>query len=95
MKCPTYPNIVNKLANPDFLSSLEYRNYSIKGEHLDSTAKREVYRRTQSLYDATCSGRFNLCISCKRKFPEYLDIGNTGKAHVWMRTQFANNAILW
>lgn len=86
---------INELTIPDFLNGSEVKGYKFRNDNLNQAVKREVYRRTQSLYNTICSARFNLCISCKKRFPEYLDIQNIKKAHIWMRTQFANNAILW
>lgn len=92
---PNFSDSFDELEKPEFLNGMEVCNFPKKYKHLSSNSALEVYRRVQSLYDSICSGRFNLCNACKLEFPEYLDATNTEEAHIWIRTQFTNNAILW
>lgn len=92
---PNFSDSFDELEKPEFLNGMEVCNFPRKYRHLSSYSALEVYRRVQSLYDSICSGRFNLCNACKLEFPEYLDSTNTEEAHIWIRTQFTNNAILW
>lgn len=94
-KIPNFSDSFKVLELPNFLNGMEAYNFPIKYGNLESRSVLEVYRRLQSLYESICSGRFNLCNACKLNFPEYLDPCNTEKAHIWIRTQFTNNAILW
>lgn len=86
---------VAKQLEPDFTKVLEIKNFVFSCGKWGYDIRIEIYRRVKSLYDAICSARFNLSISCKRGFPEYLDPENPKEATLWIRTQFANNAILW
>lgn len=94
-KIPNFSDSFKELELPDFLNGLELYNFPIKYGNLESSSVLEVYRRIQSLYESICSARFNLCNACKLNFPEYLDSCNIEQAHIWIRAQFTNNAILW
>lgn len=86
---------VAKQLEPDFTKVLEIRIYVFSCEKWGHDVSIEIYRRVKSLYDAICSARFNLSVSCKKEYPEYIDQDNPKEANLWIRTQFANNAILW
>lgn len=92
---PDFSDSLKELELPEFLNGIEICNFPSDYGNLKSYSVLEVYRRLQSLYDSICSARFNLCNACKLEFPEYIDPKNTAKAHIWIRTQFTNNAILW
>ena len=83
-----------QLELPEFLNGQEHD--SIKIMQSDDPANAiETARRFQDLYDEICSARFALINACRENFPEYLSTDVNFKGHLWIRTQFLNNAIIW
>ena len=83
-----------KLDLPEFLNGQEHD--CIKILQSDNPANSiEIARRFQDLYDEICSARFALINACRVNFPEYLSTDVNLKGHLWIRTQFLNNAIIW
>ena len=94
-KIPQFKDIFDKLILPEWLNGKEASGKYLERDNGDLPVLLETCRCFQSLYDAICSARFNLSCACRPEYPELLDPNNPQKAHMWMRSQFVNNAILW
>lgn len=92
---PQFEVIFDELVLPEWLNGkeLSFLNLNISGS--DNNHVIETCRCYQSLYDVICSARFNLACACRNEYPELLDPANPQLSHIWMRSQFVNNAILW
>ena len=83
-----------QLELPEFLNGHEHNGIKIMQSD-DSANTIEIARRFQDLYDEICSARFALINACRENYPEYLSKDVNFKGHLWIRTQFLNNAIIW
>lgn len=94
---PSYSKIFDLLERPEWLNGIEsYSVLLVNDEERDAETLIETARQFQYLYDAVCSGRFNLCTACKGNYsPGFLNDNASQKEVKWIQTQFINNAILW
>ena len=90
----SFEEAFKKLQLPEFLNGHEHD--AIKFMHSkDLATDVEVARRMQDLYDVICSARFALINSCKNEYNEFLSLDTNHKGHLWVKSQFLNNAITW
>ena len=96
-RIPSYSKIFDLLERPEWLNGIE--NYLLllaTDNERDTETLIETARQFQYLYDAVCSGRFNLCTACKGNYsPGFLNDNASQEAKEWIQTQFINNAIMW
>ena len=90
----TFEEAFDKLQLPEFLNGHEHDVIKI-WQSKDLATAVEVARRMQDLYDEICSARFALINSCKNEYDEYLSLDTNFKGHLWVKSQFLNNAITW
>ncbi|MBQ9884186.1 MAG: hypothetical protein IJM43_07020 [Bacteroidaceae bacterium] len=94
---PSFKDIFDLLQLPEWLNGIECNMSSlISNKKREKDILLETARQFQYLYDAICSGRFNLAMACKKDYThDFLEEDAPSKAHVWVQIQFVNNAILW
>lgn len=92
---PNLEDVIKELALPEWLNGKEASFLKLNTKECDLNHLMETCRCLQSLYDIICSARLNLACACRKEYPELLDANNTQLSHIWMSSQFLNNAILW
>lgn len=92
---PNLEDVIKELALPEWLNGKEASFLNLNTKGCDLNHMMETCRCLQSLYDVICSARLNLACACRKEYPELLDANNTQLSHIWMSSQFLNNAILW
>lgn len=90
----TFEEAFGKLHLPEFLNGHEYNVIKI-WQSKEFATDVEVARRMQDLYDEICSARFALINSCRNEYNEFLSFDTNYKGHLWIKSQFLNNAIIW
>ena len=96
-RIPSYSKVFDLLERPEWLNGIEKHLLSLVIDNeRDTETLIETARQFQYLYDAVCSGRFNLCTACKGSYsPGFLNNNASQDAEEWIQTQFINNAIMW
>lgn len=94
---PSFSNVFDLLELPEWLNGIEcFLPSLISNKKQEKDILLETARQFQYLYDAICSGRFNLAMACKKDYThDFLEENAPSRAHVWVQIQFVNNAILW
>ena len=92
---PDFKDVISNLELPEWLNGKEATCSYIKEGKYEISILMETCRCLQSLYDVICSARLNLSCACRKVYPELIDSNNPQISHVWMMSQFVNNAILW
>lgn len=93
---PTFNDAFKLLELPEYLNGTEIRyELNIMVSKKETGVLIETCRRLQDLYDEICAARFALITSCQVRYPEYLSTGTDERGHLWIQSQFVNNAILW
>lgn len=95
-KIPTFEDTFQLLELPEYLNGTEIRyELNIMTSKKEKAVLIETCRRLQDLYDEICAARFALITSCQVRYPEYLSADTDERGHLWIQSQFVNNAILW
>lgn len=94
---PDFNKVFDLLLLPEWLNGKELNYPSfVEDKERETATLMETARQFQYLYDAICSGRFNLAMACKKNYtPSFLEENSEEEAHIWVQIQFVNNAIFW
>lgn len=82
---------------PEYLNGLERSHWIsiMKSDREKRPILIETCRCLQNVYEEICAARFALINSCKLNYPEFIASDENRDSHLWIQSQFANNAILW
>lgn len=92
---PSFDKVCSELVLPEWLNGKEASYAFLNESEKDVNHLMETCRSLQCLYDAIASASLNLMLACKNDYSCLLDSHTSQWSHLWMRSQFVSNAILW